>query len=146
MSLPRTSYQKILSSNDTGETGTHQAGILIPKSETGLLEILPRLDATQYNPSAYITVRASDGDRFQLRFIYYNNKLHGKGTRNEYRLTCLTDFLRRNRSQPGDAFRITRDENGCFAMDVIKKVGSEKESDDSDLPAVIQLRGWNRVC
>jgi Restriction endonuclease EcoRII, N-terminal len=142
--MNRTTYQKILSANDTGDTGTHQAGILIPKSETGLLGMLPQLDASVYNPSSYLTVQGSDGDRFQLRFIYYNNKLHGRGTRNEYRLTCLTDFLRRNRSRPGDAFRITRDENGCYSMEIIKDQPQALES--SDLPEVIRLRGWSRVC
>jgi hypothetical protein len=142
--MNRTTYQKILSANDTGDTGTHQAGILIPKSETGLLGMLPHLDANVYNPSAYLTVQGSDGDRFQLRFIYYNNKLHGRGTRNEYRLTCLTDFLRRNRSRPGDAFRITRDENGCYSMEIVKDQPQALEA--SDLPEVIKLRGWSRIC
>ena len=33
--------------------------------------------------------------RHKLRFIYYNNKLHG-GTRNEYRLLWLKEFLEEN--------------------------------------------------
>jgi len=145
MSTNRTSYEKLLSANDTGGNGTHQAGILIPKSETGLLELFPKLDPTTYNPSAYITVKGPDEERHELRFIYYNNKLHGKGTRNEYRLTCLTDFLRRHRSKPGDFFRITRDENGCLSMEIIK-IGPAVAIDSTHLPSSIHLRGWNRVC
>lgn len=145
MSINRTSYEKILSVNDTGGNGTHQAGILIPKTETGLIRLFPYLDPAIYNPSAYITVKGSDGDRFQLRFIYYNNKLHGRGTRNEYRLTCLTDFLRRQRSKPGDAFRITRDENGCLSMEVIKNQAAIT-TESTEIPNVIHLRGWSLVC
>lgn len=145
MSMNRTSYEKILSANDTGGNGTHQAGILIPKSETGLLELFPHLDPATYNPSAYITVKGPDEARHELRFIYYNNKLHGRGTRNEYRLTCLTDFLRRQRSKPGDAFRITRDENGCLSMEIIRNQ-SAVATESTTLPDVIHLRGWSRVC
>ena len=145
MSTNRTSYEKLLSANDTGGNGTHQAGILIPKSETGLLELFPKLDPTTYNPSAYITVKGPDGAQHQLRFIYYNNKLHGKGTRNEYRLTCLTDFLRRHRSKPGDFFRITRDELGCLSMEIIHATHIENIK-PQDLPISIRLRGWNRIC
>ena len=142
MSIIRTSYEKILSVNDTGGNGTHQAGIHIPKSETGLLQILPFLDPAIYNPSAKITVKGSDGNQYQLRFIYYNNRIHGRGTRNEYRLTCLTGFLRHQNSNPGDAFRITRDENGCLSMDVIKNIASAT----TEIPDIIHLRGWSLVC
>ena len=141
----RISFEKILSTNDTGCNGSHQAGIHIPKSETGLLELLPKLDPTKYNPSAYITIQGPDGARHELRFIYYNNKLHGRGTRNEYRLTCLTDFLRRHQSKPGDFFRITRDENGFLSMEVIKIV-STVSMEVHHTPASIHLRGWSRVC
>jgi hypothetical protein len=143
--MQKTSYEKTLSSNDTGKTGTHQAGILIPKSETGLLELFPRLDPSHYNPSAHVTVRGPDGERYQLRFIYYNNKLHNKGTRNEYRLTCLTEFLRNQRSKPGDTFRITKDENGCLSMEVVKHQPTES-TETGELPTVIQLRGWSKLC
>jgi hypothetical protein len=142
MSIKRASYQKILSSNDTGKTGTHQAGILIPKSEAGLLDLFPRLDQKEYNPSTFITASGSGGERYNLRFIYYNSKLHGTGTRNEYRLTHLTEFLRLHQSKPGDFFRITRDENGCLTMEVVK----EQSPTSTELPNDIRLRGWSRVC
>ena len=40
---------KILSANDTGETGGHQAGILVPR-EPDVISFFPKLDASQYNP------------------------------------------------------------------------------------------------
>jgi len=35
-------YAKLLSANDTGETGGHQAGILVPKSDAELLAFFQR--------------------------------------------------------------------------------------------------------
>jgi hypothetical protein len=40
-------YEKQLTANDTGETGAHQAGIHIPKSQKDLLSFLPPLDASK---------------------------------------------------------------------------------------------------
>ena len=37
---------KVLSANDTGETGGHQAGILIPKSEI-ILSFFPKLSSAK---------------------------------------------------------------------------------------------------
>jgi hypothetical protein len=134
-----TSFEKILSANDTGITGGHMGGILIPRTETGLIALFPKLDPKEYNPSVFLDFKGPNGATHKLRFVYYNNKLHGKGTRNEYRLTYLTDFLRNSNSKVGDAFRITRDENGNYEMEVVKKACVAPSS-------VIKLRGWNRVC
>ena len=134
-----TSFEKILSANDTGITGGHMGGILIPRTETGLIALFPKLDPAEYNPDVFLEFKSPNGATHKLRFVYYNNKLHGKGTRNEYRLTYLTDFLRNSNSKAGDAFRITRDENGNYEMEVVKKAAVAPSS-------VIKLRGWNRVC
>lgn len=134
-----TSYEKVLSANDTGITGGHMGGILIPRTETGLISLFPKLDPKEYNPSVFLTFKAPNGELYKLRFVYYNNKLHGKGTRNEYRLTYLTDFLRNSNAKTGDAFRITRDGHGEYEMEVIKKAAITHSG-------VIKLRGWNRVC
>ena len=42
MSTTEKSITKVLSANDTGETGGHQAGILVPKEER-LLSFFPAL-------------------------------------------------------------------------------------------------------
>ncbi|TPN68808.1 hypothetical protein FJ980_32960, partial [Mesorhizobium sp. B1-1-5] len=41
------SIAKALSANDTGDTGGHQAGILVPKEE-GILAFFPELDRSLY--------------------------------------------------------------------------------------------------
>lgn len=83
---------KVLSANDTGETGGHQAGILVPREER-LLSFFPRLDPSQYNPRCHLNFVDDAGTFWEFAFIYYNNKFFD-GTRNEYRLTRMTKYIR----------------------------------------------------
>lgn len=99
--------RKELSANDVGKTGGHQAGMLIPK-QNAILAFFPTLDANDYNPRQSILFTDDAGDRRTFNFIYYNNKLHGRGTRNEYRLTGMTKFLREANLKVGDAILLTR--------------------------------------
>lgn len=92
--------EKILSANDTGETGTHQAGWLVPK-EPKILAFFPRLDPSLRNPRCVIDVVDEAGHEWTFNYIYYNNRLFG-GTRNEYRLTGVTEFVRREGLRKGD--------------------------------------------
>jgi len=61
-----------------------------------------------------------------------------RGTRNEYRLTCLTAYLRRNSAQAGDEIEISKDEREPFHR--IRFLAQSQE-----LPAKVILRGWRRV-
>lgn len=99
------SISKTLSANDTGETGGHQAGILIPK-DPGLLDFFPSLDPAERNPRAHLMFEDDDGRTWELAFIYYNNSLFG-GTRNEYRLTRLTKYIREAALVPGDEIQLS---------------------------------------
>ncbi len=134
-------YEKILSANDTSETKAHMAGILIPKSDRGLMALFPKLDVRQYNPSVYIEITGG-GKLHKLRFVYYNNRLHGKGTRNEYRLTHLTSFLRQSNARQGDAFQLSKDASGRYQMEVIKKPSFFSNT----MSGPIKLKGWSRIC
>lgn len=98
---------KTLSANDTGDTGAHQAGILVPK-EPRILSFFPRLDERMKNPRHHLVFRDDDGGRWEFAFIYYNNLYFG-GTRNEYRLTRMTPFMRQNGLKPGDHVILRRD-------------------------------------
>ncbi|MEW1810466.1 EcoRII N-terminal effector-binding domain-containing protein [Pseudarthrobacter phenanthrenivorans] len=101
---------KTLTPNDLGLTGSHQAGIAIPK-EPDILAFFPSLDSKRYNPDVVLSVFAPETDQYwELRYVYYNNKLHDQGTRNEYRLTGTTLMLRELAASAGDsiAFRRTR--------------------------------------
>lgn len=74
------SFCKFLSSNDTGLTGGHQAGIYIPKSSSGILFSEPGIKGE--NKDKWVKIKWQENFETDSRFIYY-----GKGTRNEYRIT-----------------------------------------------------------
>ena len=105
---------KILSANDTGETGAHQAGIVVPKKEE-ILSFFPPLNTSELNPRAHLQFKDAAGDTWVFAFIYYNNSKFG-GTRNEYRLTRMTRFIREAGLKSGDEIRMYRDPNGMYSI------------------------------
>ena len=110
---------KELSRNDTGETGGHQAGILVPK-DPSILAFFPSIDSNQYNPRHKIVFHDSVGTPWTFSFIYYNNSRFG-GTRNEYRLTCMTPFTRSNNLMAGDTLTLSRNEEGRYQIDFVRR-------------------------
>lgn len=131
---------KKLSPNDVGETGGHQAGILVPKADE-ILSFFPSLPATEKNPRIVLVFRELPSlATWQFNFIYYNNKLTDpNGTRNEYRLTGMTQYLRSSAAAVGDELEFTRDENGSYQIRLLR--GNTAYS--SDHAGVLVLRsGW----
>lgn len=104
--LKTKAISKILSANDTGETNAHQAGILVPKNEE-ILSFFPALGKEVKNPRTLLVFEDISGEQWKFNFIYYNGKLFG-GTRNEYRLTGMTTFLKRNNLKAGDKITFHR--------------------------------------
>lgn len=98
--------EKELSRNDTGETGGHMAGILIPKNPE-VLGFFPALPSNIKNPRAVIDFTDETGKTWSFNFIYYNNRFFG-GTRNEYRLTGMTAFIRDFNLKTGDVVVMER--------------------------------------
>lgn len=105
---------KVLSANDSGETGGHQAGILIPRKQR-ILSFFPSLDASQRNPRAHLFFADQTGKFWEFAFIYYNNRFFG-GTRNEYRLTRMTRFIRESGLRAGDEIVLRRHTNGRYSI------------------------------
>jgi len=136
------SYAKLLSANDTGETGGHQAGILVPKSDGELLAFFPELDPSIKNPDAWIWCEDEFGKLWKMRYIYYNNRFHDpRGTRNEYRITWMTEYLNLNGAREGDSVIFeSKGEPGDYRIRVQKAGRSEARK-----PGVIRLTGWRRV-
>lgn len=135
---------KILSSNDLGLTGSHQAGITVPKSGS-LLDFFPSLDPNVVNPRLEL-----DGfddvleSRVKLSYIYYNGKLHGTSTRNEYRITGLTRFFKVHNAAVGDELRIRRLAFDRFGMTVISRSALDLENRRDNAPMRIKLSGqWS---
>ena len=103
---------KVLSMNDTGETGGHQAGILIPKGGE-VLRFFPDLGCAEKNPRVAMYFTDEAGKEWKLNFIYYNNKFFDqKGTRNEYRLTGMTAYFRENGLKAGDTVTLIHGSDG----------------------------------
>ena len=105
---------KILSANDSGETGGHQAGLLIPRQER-ILSFFPVLDASRLNPRAHLQFKDETGRFWEFSFIYYNNRFFG-GTRNEYRLTRMTRYIREAGLATGDEVRMHCDGGGNYSI------------------------------
>jgi hypothetical protein len=95
-------FAKVLSSNDLGLTGSHQAGVLLPR-RSPIHKFLPQLDESMPNPSSNLELWSPQQELSVLtRYVYYNSKPLGTGTRNEYRLTRLTSLFRELDPRPGN--------------------------------------------
>lgn len=114
-----TIVSKKLSANDVGTTGGHQAGILVPKRPE-ILTFFPSLDPRIKNPRLTLVVREMNvRTRWEFNFIYYNNALFG-GTRNEYRLTCMTQYLRAIDAKELDELLFSKDESGSIFVECVR--------------------------
>lgn len=114
---------KILSANDSGETGANQSGILVPK-DPAILSFFPALDKHQLNPRVHLRFLDDSGTFWEFAFIYYNNSFFG-GTVNEYRLTRMTKYIRQSNLTAGDEI-ILATENGCYRISYKRKQKTEK--------------------
>lgn len=99
--------RKILSRNDTGETGGHQAGILVPKDQR-ILSFFPELGISTKNPRVHLQFIDGYNHAWIFVYIYYNNRLFG-GTRNEFRLTRMTRYIQENDLTVGDEIIIYKE-------------------------------------
>ena len=113
-----TAIGKVLSPNDVGETGAHMAGIYIPK-DPQLIEFFPVLDSNEKNPQQEIDFEHdADGTHYTFKFIHYNNAQHDPGgTRDEYRLTRMTEFFRVTRMTSGETLVLYRSGNQYYISD-----------------------------
>lgn len=139
MILETRSITKVLSANDTGETGGNQAGILVPRAQR-LLSFFPSLNEKDYNPRAHLKFTDVSGVEWEFAFIYYNNRFFG-GTRNEYRLTRMTRFIREAGLATGDEVILSRNDADEYNIGFSRK--SEVKQDER---GILKLRsGWKIV-
>lgn len=111
--------RKKLSPNDLGETGSHMAGILIPK-EQQVLDFFPSLDKSVKNPRSELVMHERNAaTRWVFNFIYYNNRFFG-GTRNEYRLTCMTQYLRASNAKVGDEVLFSLNDDHSYELAIVR--------------------------
>ena len=140
MNKQTTQISKILSANDIGDTGGHQAGILVPK-DNEILSFFPSLNPREKNPRVSMVFRENDGiTRWSFNFIYYNNRLFG-GTRNEYRLTCMTKYLRDRNAHVNDVVLLSRDSDGLLTVEIKHNNIPEMTEDD----VLVLSGGWKVI-
>jgi hypothetical protein len=136
-----TNISKKLSANDVGITGSNQAGILVPK-DPEVLSFFPKLGCGTKNPRLKVVVREVESSaRWNFNFIYYNNRLFG-GTRNEYRLTCMTKYLRAIDAKAGDELIFSKDDNGSVYIRCARANGTVDLNEDGVL---VLSGGWKVI-
>lgn len=136
----RIAVDKVLSSNDLGLTGSHQAGIHVPR-EIVEADFFPALPADEINPSALLDICGSwTSSPVQVRYVYYNNKLHAGGTRNEYRITRIIPVLKEVGARPGDRLMFRRVDVMVYEVAIWRDIsGSVPSSGEHD---VTTSGGW----
>lgn len=140
-------FSKRLTANDVGSTGGHQGGILVPRADGELLMFLPPLDPTVKNPDAWIECEDETGVIRKFRFVYYNNKLHDKdGTRNEYRITYMTKYLREVGAREGEQLEISKSgTSNIYSIRVVRAILLPQNQEESDVVRIKIKSGWRRL-
>ena len=122
--------EKRLTANDLGVAGSHQAGFVVPRD---LVAYLPSLDEDSPNPDAWIHVSCPQlDDGWRWRFIHYNNRLFTPtGTRDEYRITRATEFLRASNAMVNDVVRMTRKGEFEYTVELVRSCARPPEAPGS---------------
>ncbi len=114
------------------------------------MDFFPFLNPKEDNPDTWITCIDPDQEEWKMRYIYYNGKLTGKSTRNEYRLTHITKFLSLWGAKTGDkmVFESTS-QSGVYLISIQDQNETDSSEEENGAttssPPVIKLKGWNRV-
>lgn len=135
---------KTLSRNDTGETNSHQSGISIVK-DIAKAGIFPILTTDELNPRIDVVFYDEKGEKWSFKYIYYNDlffgKEKGKG-HDEFRLTCVKDFIRANNIIAGDEIWFAINESGERIIGFNKQ--NSPEDDDND-DVIVVRKGWKMI-
>jgi hypothetical protein len=118
---------KTLSRNDTGETHSHQSGISIPK-EIAKTNIFPQLGIETMNPRVEVIFYDEENNAYTFQYIYYNDiyfREDKKRGHNEYRITCVKDYIKKYSIKSGDKIWFAIDSNN------VRRIGFEKSTTDN---------------
>lgn len=144
------SYEKPLTKNDLGLTGSNQGGVCVPRANRALLDFFPVLEESEINPEAWVECIDPNGKTWKMRYVYYNGKLHNTSTRNEYRITCMTTFFKEWNAVEGSSvnFKSTDDANTFFIRIVDPTPTTPVQNTqrlDGEFPPKIILKRWRRI-
>lgn len=111
---------KQLSANELGLTGSHQYGLLVPKS-LDFFGFFPKLDEGAPNPSVEFEIHvAATREIRTIRFVYYNSRKLGTGTRDEYRLTKIIPVIKALGAREGDEVVFSKMLDGQIVLDLVR--------------------------
>jgi hypothetical protein len=113
--------RKTLTANDVGATGSHQAGFHVPKS---MIAFFPPLDEALSNPDMWLEI-IEGPFASRWRYVYYNSALNGSGTRDEFRLTHTSAFLRSAGAVRGDQLELSRLGPATYAARIVRSARDE---------------------
>ena len=134
---------KTLSRNDTGETNSHQSGISIIK-DIARAGVFPILTTETLNPRTDVCFCDENGKKWNFKYIYYNDLFFGKDKskgHDEFRLTCVKDFIRENNIIAGDEIWFAINENGERIIGFNRQNNLEDENDD----VIVIRKGWKMI-
>ena len=139
---------KVLSRNDTGETGGHQSGISIPKV-IARSSIFPKMSTDFLNPRREIVLIDEGGKEWNLQYIYYNDKYHGKPIgkcHDEYRLTCTNAYIQEHNIKSGDQIWFAIDNEGKRYIGFLRYGQTPKQTyKEEDGFVIIKIRSWTSI-
>ena len=140
-------FYKVLSKNDVGETNSHQAGIRIPYTIAKESGIFPPMDAKIRNPRSEVRFYDEANRLLVCQFIWYNDELHDKDKKrghNEFRLTCVTDYLKSNHAKSGDEIWFSIDENDVRHIGLRKETATTNIDEPFGESVIIISKGWKK--
>ena len=139
---------KILSRNDTGETGGHQSGISIPKAVASSI-IFPRMSTKTLNPRQELVFTDEGGTDWVLNYIYYNDKYHGKPIgkcHDEFRLTGTNAYIKAHNIKSGDQNWFAIDADGKRHIGYVRKghdISSVSRLEEGKI--TLKIRSWTTI-
>lgn len=139
---------KVLSRNDTGETGGHQSGISIPKAVASS-SIFPKMSTQFLNPRREVTFIDEGGKEWVLQYIYYNDKYHGKPANkchDEFRLTYTQAYINEHNIKSGDQIWFAVDEEGKRYLGFLRQGQNMEQSyKEEDGVVILKIRSWTSI-
>lgn len=135
---------KTLSRNDTGETNSHQSGISIPK-DIARSGIFPILTNETLNPRVNVDFFDEDDQKWSFQYIYYDDVYFRDDKRrghNEYRITCVKDYINANNIKANDRIWFGLDVNG------VRRIGFEQSLENNHVDydeVILTLKGGWKV-
>jgi hypothetical protein len=91
---------------------------------------------------ALVMYEQGNGTRWEFSFIYYNNAYFG-GTRDEYRLTRMTKYLRSINAKVADELVFSRNSDYSYVVNLRRSGGTIREPSNDNV--LVLSGGWKVV-